>query len=77
VPALGRISRFGPTLRARSWVYASPPGLVLSSATCVDPGPKGPSPTHGRTPNTPWEGGKRASCAGGPGHSVRSRRRPP
>src|SRR5688572_17328069 len=32
--------RLGPGLRARSRVYASPPGLVLSCVTCVDLGPK-------------------------------------
>ena len=37
--------------RARSWVYASPPGLVLSCATFVDVDPSSPSPTRERTPN--------------------------
>ena len=55
-------------------MYASPPGLVLLLCDLCRPRSEGPAPAHGRTPNTPWEGGKRASCAGGPGHSVRSRR---
>ena len=37
-----RLTPPGPGLRARSRVYASPPGLVLSCVTCVDLGPKLP-----------------------------------
>ena len=46
-----RIHSACPAHRARSWVYASPPGLVLSCATFVDVDPSSPSPTHERTPN--------------------------
>src|SRR5687767_13530855 len=47
----------GSALRARSWVYASPPGLVLSCVTSVDHGPRGLLPRTGARRNTPWEGG--------------------